>query len=186
MIVPLTHGNELKKIFTTTKTSRILHLESQFNEISFSNFPNVKAFCNELEHITTTFTNLGTTISDSRLAVQVLHGLTSEYRTFRSLVQHLNPRPSFDSIRFMLELEEHTNNKDKSPLQDSALVITQRPQNFEFLDHLNSRPNSNNHGGRPHRSHHFHEQQQHGYRAGQYHHGPRPNRPYHHGPSPSQ
>ncbi|XP_057518468.1 uncharacterized protein LOC130799387 [Amaranthus tricolor] len=97
------------------KTFCILHLKSQFNEISLSNFPNVKSYCNELEHIATTLTNHGTTIFDSLLTLQVLLGLTSDNRTFRSLAQHLKPTPSFDSLRSMLELEEHTNNKDKSP-----------------------------------------------------------------------
>ena len=34
--------------FQNNKTSRILHLESQFNELPLSNFPSVKAYCNEL------------------------------------------------------------------------------------------------------------------------------------------
>ena len=49
--------------FQNNKTSRILHRESQFNEISLSNFPNVKAYCAELENITTSLNNLGTSIS---------------------------------------------------------------------------------------------------------------------------
>ena len=101
--------------FQNNKTSRNFHLESQFNDLSLSNFPDVKSYCNELENIATTLTNLGTTISDNCLAFQVLHGLTSEYRTFRSLVQHLQHIPSFDSLLSMLELEEHTNNNKKSP-----------------------------------------------------------------------
>ena len=55
--------------FQNNKTSRILHLESQFNEISLSNFPNVKTYCNELETIATSLTNLGTSISDNQSAL---------------------------------------------------------------------------------------------------------------------
>ncbi|XP_057540779.1 uncharacterized protein LOC130818634 [Amaranthus tricolor] len=72
--------------FQNNKTSWILHLESQFNDISLSNFPNVKSYFNELETIATSLTNLGTSITDNRLALQVLHGLNSDCKTFRSLV----------------------------------------------------------------------------------------------------
>lgn len=82
--------------FQNNKISRILHLESQFNEISLSNFPNVKSYCNELETIATSLDNLGTSISDNCLSLQVLQGLNSDYKTFRSLVHHMNHIPSFD------------------------------------------------------------------------------------------
>ncbi|XP_057520817.1 uncharacterized protein LOC130801074 [Amaranthus tricolor] len=51
--------------FQSNKTSRILHLESQFNDISLATFPNVKAYCNELENIATSLNNLGVSISDN-------------------------------------------------------------------------------------------------------------------------
>ncbi|XP_057535360.1 uncharacterized protein LOC130813539 [Amaranthus tricolor] len=104
----------LENNFQNNKTSRILHLESQFNEISLLNFPNVKAYCNKLETIATSLTNLGASISDNRLALQVLHGLNSDYKTFWSLVQHMTPIPSFDTLRSMLELEERSNHKYSS------------------------------------------------------------------------
>ena len=110
--------------FQNNKTSRILHLESQFNDISLANFPNVKAYCNELENIATTRTNLCTSISSNCLALQTFHVLTSDYRIFQSLVQHMSSVPSFDTLRSMLELEEHSNNKDVSSSHDSALVTT--------------------------------------------------------------
>lgn len=89
----------------------------------------MKSYCNEPENIITTLTNLCITINDNRLALQVLHGLTSKYRTFLSLVNHLQPTLTFDSFWSMLEVEEHTNNKDKSPPQDSSLIPNNRPQN---------------------------------------------------------
>ena len=91
----------------------------------------MKANCNELETIATSLNNLGTSIFENRLALQVLHVLNSDYRTFRSLVQHMNPVPSFDTLRSMLELDEHSNNKDISSSHDSALVTTTKPLIFE-------------------------------------------------------
>ena len=75
----------------------------------------MKSYCNELETIATSLTNLGTSITDNRLALQVLHGLNSEYKTFRSLVKHMNSIPSFNTLRSMLELEERSNYKHNSP-----------------------------------------------------------------------
>ncbi|XP_057548100.1 uncharacterized protein LOC130826535 [Amaranthus tricolor] len=110
--------------FQNNKTSCILDLESQFNEISLTNFSNVKTYCNALENIATSLNNLGTSIINNRLALQVLHGLTTDYRTFRALVPHMSPVPCFDTLRSMLELKEHSHNKDKSSTHDSTLITS--------------------------------------------------------------
>ena len=55
--------------FQNNKTSHILLFESKFNDISLANFPNVKAYCIELENLATSLNNLGTSISDNRLAL---------------------------------------------------------------------------------------------------------------------
>ena len=91
----------------------------------------MKAYCYELENIATSLNNLGASISDNRLALQVLHGLTRYYCTFRSLVQHMSPVPSFDTLRPELELEEHSHHQDVSSPHDSALVTTSKP----LVDH---------------------------------------------------
>ncbi|XP_057538134.1 uncharacterized protein LOC130815662 [Amaranthus tricolor] len=139
------HGfmTRLENNFQNNKTSRIFHLESQFNEISLSNFPNVKAYCNELETIATSLTNLGASVSDNRLALQVLHGLNSDYKTFRSLVQHMTPIRSFDTLRSILELEERSNHKHSFTAQDSALVATPKDNS----DHFASRGTPHHRGG---------------------------------------
>ena len=134
--------------FQNNKTSHILHLESKFNDISLTNFPNMKAYCNELENLATSLNNLGTFISDNRLALQVLHGLTTDYR---SLVQHMSAVPSFDTLRSMLELEEHSHNKDNSSSHDSALYTTPKPSSIEHFEKFEPRDTPNHRGG--HRNH---------------------------------
>ena len=100
----------------------------------------MKAYCNELENLAFTLNDLGITITDNRLALQVLHGLSSDHRTFRSLVQHMNPVSSLDTLWSMLESEEHSHNKDMSPSHESALVAPSKPppleksETFEILD----------------------------------------------------
>ncbi|XP_057523869.1 uncharacterized protein LOC130803685 [Amaranthus tricolor] len=136
--------------FQNNKSSRILHLESKFNDISLANFPNVKAYCNELENLATSLNNLGSSISDNRLALQVLHGLTTDYRTFRSLVQHISPIPSFDTLRSMLELEEHSHHKETFSSHDSALITTPKPSSIENSKNFEPRDTSNHHGGHRH------------------------------------
>ena len=99
----------------------------------------MKSYCNELETIATSLTNLSTSIIDNRLALQVLHGLNSDYKTFRSLVQHMNPIPSFDTLRSMLKLEERSNHKPTSLAQGSALVTTSKASSSENSTHYDSR-----------------------------------------------
>ena len=142
--------NRLENNFQNNKTSWILHLESHFNDISLSPFSNVKFYCNELETIATSLNNLGTSITDNRLALQVLHGLTSEYKTFRSLVQHMNPIPSFDTLRSMLELEERSNHKHTSPAQDSALLASNKGTFSENSAPFINRGPSHHRGGHRH------------------------------------
>ncbi|XP_057543929.1 uncharacterized protein LOC130823328 [Amaranthus tricolor] len=142
--------NRLENNFQNNKTSQILHLESQFNDISLSTFSNVKSYCNELETIATSLNNLGTFITDTRLALEVLHRLTSEYKTFRSLVQHMNPIPSFDTLRSMLELEERSNHKHNSPAHDSALITTNKGSFSKNSAHFNNCGPSYHHGGHRH------------------------------------
>ncbi|XP_057543799.1 uncharacterized protein LOC130823181 [Amaranthus tricolor] len=135
--------NRVENNFQNNKTSHILHLESQFNEISLSNF---KSYCNEPQNLALTLNNLGTSISDNRLALPVLHCLYFDYRTFRSLVQHTSPVPSFDTLRSMLELEEHSNNKEVSSSHDSALVVTPKPSPLENSKNYDSHGPSNPRG----------------------------------------
>ena len=82
-------------------------------------------------------------LSDNRLALQVLHGLTSDNKTFRSLVQHMTPIPSFDTLRSMLKLEERTNHKHSSTALDSAIVATPKDNS----DHFTSRGTPHHRGG---------------------------------------
>ncbi|XP_057522600.1 NEDD8-specific protease 1-like [Amaranthus tricolor] len=110
------------------------------------------AYCNELETLATSLNTLGTSIFDNRLALQVLHGLTTDYRTFQFLVQHMSPVPSFDTLRSMLELEEHSHNKDNSSSHDSALFTTPKPSSIEHSENFEPRDTPNHRGG--HHNHH--------------------------------
>ena len=60
----------------------------------------------------------------------------------------MKPLPSFDDLRSMLELEEHSYVKDKIPPQDSALV-SQNLEKFEKLDFQGiTTITATHHGGR--------------------------------------
>ena len=101
---------------------------------------NCSIFINKLLEQYTNLNNLATPITNNRLALQVLHGLSFDYR---SMEQYLKLLPSFDSLCSMLKLGEHTNNKDNSSSQDSILVTTRRPQNSELLEHFDSKTTTN-------------------------------------------
>ncbi|XP_057528308.1 uncharacterized protein LOC130807045 [Amaranthus tricolor] len=52
---------------------------TQFNDIKLCDFSNVKAYCTKLNNIATTLNNLGTSITDDHLAMQLLRGLSKDY-----------------------------------------------------------------------------------------------------------
>ena len=63
-------------------------------------------------------------------------------------MQHMTPLPSFDFFHYMLDLEEHTNNKDPLLSQDSALVTDQRAFFPPPQENSYSRAAANNLDGR--------------------------------------
>ena len=146
--------NQIEDNFHNNKTSRILHPKSQFNKLSLSSFPNVKAYYDEHQNLAFTLNNLSTDITDNRLALQVLHGLTSDYHTFRLLVQHMTSVPSLDALCSMLELEEHSINKDVSPSHESALITTPKPSPSENYENFVARDTHNHRGGQQSRDNH--------------------------------
>nr|GEW09375.1 hypothetical protein [Tanacetum cinerariifolium] len=60
--------DRLKTIFQDNKHSRALYLEQQFTNLRLENFSNVSAYCQELKVLADQLSNVGSPISDDRLA----------------------------------------------------------------------------------------------------------------------
>ncbi|XP_021757481.1 uncharacterized protein LOC110722519 [Chenopodium quinoa] len=104
----------LENFFHNNKSARALTLDAQFTNTKLDQFDGVKSYCSHLKALADSMKNVGDTVSDNRMALQLLKGLSEEYKPFRTSVRHLDPLPSFDALRSMLELEEQTNASDMS------------------------------------------------------------------------
>ncbi|KAL2897339.1 50S ribosomal protein L25 [Bienertia sinuspersici] len=99
----------LEIFFHNNKSARALQLDAQFTNTKLENFGGVKPYCTRLKTLADSLKNVGDKFSDNRMALQLLKGLSEEYKPFRTSVRHLNPLPSFDTLCSMLELEEQGN-----------------------------------------------------------------------------
>ncbi|XP_021770544.1 putative uncharacterized protein DDB_G0277255 [Chenopodium quinoa] len=109
--------NRLVNFFQLNKSARALHLDAQFTNTGLEQFFGVKPYCTRLKVLADSQRNVGDTVSNNRMALQLLKGFSNEYKQFRSSVQHLHPLPSFDTLRSMLELEEQSNDDGSSVLR---------------------------------------------------------------------
>ena len=139
--------NRLVNKFQNNKTTRILTLEFQFKSFHLSRFSSVKSYCSEIKNIIDGLCNVSSSDSDSRLSLQVLHGLTEDYRSFRSTVQHMNPLLDFDTTRSMIELEEQTHNKETPP-NDTTLLVSDSLLSRSPSSDSRQSSHSGNHGRR--------------------------------------
>ncbi|XP_021723696.1 uncharacterized protein LOC110691068 [Chenopodium quinoa] len=102
----------LQNFFLNNKSARALHLDAQFTNTRLDQFEGVKPYCTRLKSLADSLRNVGDAVSDNRMALQLLKGLSEDYKDFRTSVRHLNPLPNFDALRSMLELEEQGNATD--------------------------------------------------------------------------
>ncbi|KAL2940317.1 Retrovirus-related Pol polyprotein from transposon RE1 [Bienertia sinuspersici] len=115
--------NRLENFFHNNKSARALNLDAQFTNTKLEQFDGVKPYCTRLKTAADSLRNVGDKVSDNRMALQLLKGLSEEYKPFRTSVRHLSPLPSFDTLRSMLELEEQSNSSDlASEVREEALV----------------------------------------------------------------
>ncbi|KAL2944396.1 Retrovirus-related Pol polyprotein from transposon TNT 1-94 [Bienertia sinuspersici] len=124
--------NRLENFFHNNKSVRALTLDSQFTNTLLEHFDGVKSYCTRLKTLADSLKNVGDPISDHRMALQLLKGLSDEYKAFRTSVRHLKPLPSFDELRSMLELEEQSN------VSDLAVEVCARPISRSLLVLLRS------------------------------------------------
>lgn len=69
-------------------------------------FPNVSTYCQRLKSLADQLKNVGAPVSDSRMVLQLVGGLTKPYRGVGTLICQSDPLPPFYKARSMLTLEE--------------------------------------------------------------------------------
>ncbi|KAL2932595.1 Transposon Ty1-H Gag polyprotein [Bienertia sinuspersici] len=114
-------------------SARALQLEAPFTNTKLEQFGGVKPYCTRLKTLADSLKNVGDKVSDNRMALQLLKGLSEEYKPFRTSIRHLNPLLSFDTLRFMLELEEQGNAANITKSHEEAHVSTVSHTTIESL-----------------------------------------------------
>nr|GLL31546.1 hypothetical protein D5086_0000195000 [Ipomoea trifida] len=116
--------NRLEDIFSDNKNSRALYLEQEFSAVRMEQFTDASSYCQHLKTLADQLSNVGAPVSNNRLVLQLVSGLTDAYATVGSQIRHEDPLPLFYKARSMIILEETAMAKKIASPYDTALHAT--------------------------------------------------------------
>ncbi|XP_010696530.1 uncharacterized protein LOC104909046 [Beta vulgaris subsp. vulgaris] len=96
----------LQSIFQDNKSSRAVTLEQEFSNTLMEDFPNASAYCQRLKMLADQLKNVGAPVSNNRLVLQMVAGLTESYNVVGTLLRQSDPLPPFYQTRSMLVLKD--------------------------------------------------------------------------------
>ncbi|KAJ9540351.1 hypothetical protein OSB04_026857 [Centaurea solstitialis] len=87
-------------------------LENQFNQCKLAKFPDVNSYCQRLKSLADQLSDAGNAVSDQRLVLQLVKGLTPAYQSRGKTISSRQPLPSFlDAQGILLGTVSDDNNK---------------------------------------------------------------------------
>ncbi|XP_060184351.1 uncharacterized protein LOC132614026 [Lycium barbarum] len=98
--------DRLRDIFQDHQTSRAVTLEQEFTTTRMEDFSNASTYCQRLKSLADQLKNVGAPVTNSRLVLQLVSGLTDAYKGVGTQIRHAKPLPSFTEARSSLILEE--------------------------------------------------------------------------------
>ncbi|XP_074287645.1 uncharacterized protein LOC141612793 [Silene latifolia] len=98
--------DRIRDIFQDNQHSRAVTLEQEFSHTAMADFPNASVYCQRLKSLSDQLKNVGAPVSNNRLVLQMVSGLTDAYQNVGSIIRQRNPLPKFYQARSMLTLEE--------------------------------------------------------------------------------
>ncbi|XP_023749503.1 uncharacterized protein LOC111897783 [Lactuca sativa] len=96
----------LESVFQDNQNERALYLEHKLVTIKLVNFSNCFAYYQTLKMISDQLSNVGAPITNQRLILQLIVGLTDAYEGIAMMIQQIKPLPDFYEARSRLILEE--------------------------------------------------------------------------------
>ncbi|XP_048498282.1 uncharacterized protein LOC125496766 [Beta vulgaris subsp. vulgaris] len=96
----------LRDIFQDNKHSRAVTLEQEFSNTSMEDFTNVSSYCQRLKLLADQLKSVGAPVTNNRLVLHMVAGLTDAYSGVGTLLRQSDPLPPFYQARSMLVLEE--------------------------------------------------------------------------------
>ncbi|XP_071726914.1 uncharacterized protein [Rutidosis leptorrhynchoides] len=173
----------LRDIFTDNRHSRALALEHQFTNIKQENFSSISAYCQEIKSIADQISNVSDKVTDKRMVLQLVAGLTEAFYTIGSRIAHTEPLPKFYEARSMLILEEsrksRQSNNTPATTETALSVTTKDTRDPSQISDRNNNYSSSSRGrgvrtgGRNNRSGNRGRGRNNGYNQGTNYYGPR-------------
>jgi len=87
--------NRLFDIFYDNKNSRALYLEQEFSRTHMEQFYDASSYRQHLKSLSDQLSNVGAPVSNERLVLQLISGLTDAYATVGSQIRHSDTLPPF-------------------------------------------------------------------------------------------
>ncbi|KAL7586844.1 hypothetical protein Lser_V15G40190 [Lactuca serriola] len=121
----------LESIFQDNQNKRALYLEHKLVTTKLANFPNCSAYCQALKMLSDQLSNVGSPVSNQRLVLQLIAGLTESYEGIAMMIQQTKPLPDFYEARSRLILEEtrKANHAAQSATTEATALNTQTSYN---------------------------------------------------------
>ncbi|XP_060178353.1 uncharacterized protein LOC132608336 [Lycium barbarum] len=123
----------LRDIFLDHQNSRAVMLEQEFSTTRMEDFPNASVYCQRLKSISDQLKNVGAPVSNSRLVLQLVSGLTEAFKGVGTQIRHSKPLPPFTEARSSLVLEEREQALQAAHTTPSAMVAATGGEDSSFF-----------------------------------------------------
>ncbi|KAK1431722.1 hypothetical protein QVD17_08299 [Tagetes erecta] len=136
--------NKIRAIFLNNKSSRAATLEHQFSNLTLSACSSFDAYCEKLKEIADQLEDIEEPVSESRLVLQLVRGLPSEYNVAAAMI---NQAPtSWDEARNKIQLEQDRLQAQSkaNPTQTALTTPSQQPQQHQNPPSNTQHHNHNN------------------------------------------
>lgn len=135
----------LHDIFYDNKNSQILYLEQEFSIVRMENFFDASSYCQQLKSLNDQLSNVGAPISNERLVLQLVEGLTDAYTNVGTQIYHGDTLPLFYKARSMLVLEETSRAKRPDISPEPAAFVASSSAHFGDISQPGQSQFSNSH-----------------------------------------
>ncbi|KAJ0780545.1 putative RNA-directed DNA polymerase [Helianthus annuus] len=96
----------LEDIFQDNKNERALYLEHKLVTTRLENYPSMSAYCQAIKMLADQLSNVGAPLTNQRIVLQLIGGLTNAYDGIAMIIQQIKPLPGFYEVRSRLCMEE--------------------------------------------------------------------------------
>jgi len=139
----------LFNIFYDNKNSRAPYLEQEFSKARMELFPDVSTYCQHLKSLSDQLSNVGTSVSNERLMLQLISGLADAYATVSSQIHHGDSLLPFYKARSMIILEETAKAKKVATTVDNSIFLSFQDDASASAGNNRNNNNNNSHGNNP-------------------------------------